>query len=254
MGDEKSVPQALRLQVYLARCGIGSRRKCEEYIAEGRVAVNGKTVTGQGTKVSPEDTVSFDGSEVRREEVHRYIALHKPPGYLCSNYDPQDRPLAVDLLSPHFDERLFSVGRLDFMSEGLIFYTNDGTFANRAGHPSSDIEKEYLVITAGRLRAEQAESAMKRAVKGVEIDGVLYTVRSYRIDGTHTLAVTLSEGKNREVRRLCDFFDIAIRRLIRVRIGPVRLEGIPGGGFRSLSSREVDWFMRRRHHTTEGHT
>ncbi|MFO7849309.1 MAG: S4 domain-containing protein, partial [Spirochaetia bacterium] len=125
---KQSVKDApLRLQVYLARCGVGSRRTCERYIEKGRVRVNGVTVTTQGVKVTGEDLVCFDGHKVEPETTLRYIALHKPPRYISSSFDPEGRPLAVDLLYGSFEERLYNVGRLDFMSEGLLLFTNDGT-------------------------------------------------------------------------------------------------------------------------------
>jgi len=125
----------------LAHCGVASRRASEGLITSGRVAVNGVTVSQLGTKVAPGDTVTLDGRVVQPELVLRYLALHKPPGYLCSAFDPQGRPLAQDLLPREITERLYTVGRLDFRSSGLILFTNDGAFAARLGHPSAEVEK-----------------------------------------------------------------------------------------------------------------
>jgi len=254
--------ETVRLQVYLARCGVGSRRGCETYINEGRVTVNGEVIRERGHKVHLEDTVRFDGSVVRPEQTMRYIALNKPPKYLCSNYDPEGRPLAVDLISPHFAERLYNVGRLDFMSEGLILYTNDGNFALKAGHPSSDIEKEYLVEPANsqgvslpqgggnreglhERRREELRAYLESAKSGVRIEGESYTIRSYRIREDGRITVTLTEGKNREIRRLFAHFDQPLHRLIRIRIGPVHLDELPQGRYRRLSNEEVRWFLDR---------
>ena len=133
-------PQLLRLHVYLAHSGVASRRAAEKFIAQGRVTVNGQTVTAPGEKVSPADTVCFDGVPVKPESRLLYLALNKPPEYITSSFDPQGRRLALDLL-PQCAERLYSVGRLDYRSCGLIIFTNDGNFAARIGHPGAEIEK-----------------------------------------------------------------------------------------------------------------
>lgn len=230
-----------RLQVYLARCGLGSRRKNEEYIAAGRASVNGKTVTEPGTKVYPGDSVYFDGRPVEPESVHRYIALYKPPRFICSNSDPQYRPLAVDLLKPYYSERLHNVGRLDFMSEGLIFFTNDGNFTRIVSHPSSEIEKEYRVHCHDPVSAE----TLKDWMHGVRVEGTFYKIKTFRIINTHEILLTLVEGKNREIRTLFNAQGIDIKRLIRERIGPVTLKGLSPGSHRILSSEEVDVFLGR---------
>ncbi len=233
--------EGIRLQVYLARCGIGSRRKNEEYISAGRVSVNGTLVTEPGTKVYPGDEVSFDGHRVQPESESRYIALYKPPRYICTNYDPEGRPLAVDLLSPHFTERLHNVGRLDFMSEGLIFFTNDGRFTRQVSHPSSEIEKEYRIYCHHPVH----ESTLRQWKQGIKIGGTFYKIRSFRIISPEEVLLTLVEGKNREIRNLFKASSIDIKRLIRVRIGPVTLEGLSPGGFRLLNENEVNWFFKR---------
>ncbi|MFW6208819.1 MAG: pseudouridine synthase [Spirochaetota bacterium] len=231
----------IRLQVYLARCGIGSRRKNEEYIAAGMVSVNGRTVTEPGTKVYPGDEVYLDGRAVRPEAESRYIALYKPPRYICSNYDPEGRSLAVDLLSPHFAERLHNVGRLDFMSEGLIFFTNDGSFTRVVSHPSSEIEKEYRIFCHHPVH----ENTLRQWKRGIEIGGTFYKIKSFRIISPEEVLLTLIEGKNREIRNLFKASGIDIKRLIRVRIGPVTLENLSPGSFRLLSKDEVNWFFKR---------
>src|SRR6056297_103627 len=233
--------QGTRLQVYLARCGIGSRRKNEEYIAAGRASVNVKTVTAPGTKVYPGDEVCFDGTPIEPESVHRYIALYKPPRFICSNSDPQNRPLAIDLLKPYYSERLYNVGRLDFMSEGLIFFTNDGNFTRIVSHPSSEIEKEYRVICHNPID----ESILDQWVEGVTVEGTSYKIKTYRTEGPYEVFLTLIEGKNREIRTLFKAWKIDIKRLIRVRIGPTTIEGLNPGEHRLLTTDEVDWFIKR---------
>ncbi len=234
--------EELRLQVYLARCGIASRRKCEDYIADGRVTVNGAVVTRPGSKVTHLDEIRFDGGIVEPERKSRYIALHKPPGYLCSQYDREGRRLAVDLLKPSFSERLYNVGRLDFFSEGIIFFTNDGDFAAAVSHPSSGIEKDYRI----ELYDPVESSVMDTFSKGIRIDDVLYRVERYRIVNRETVSITLIEGKNRELRKLMEYAGWKIRKLIRVRIGPVRLGNIESGAYRLLTNDEVQWFLKRK--------
>jgi 23S rRNA pseudouridine2605 synthase len=140
-----SMDNEIRLQVYLAHCGVASRRASEELILAGRVSVNGLVASTLGTKVRETDLILVDGKPVRLEQKKRYIALNKPAGYICSAKDPQGRPLAQDLLPKNITERVYTIGRLDFRSSGLILFTNDGDFAAALGHPSAELEKEYLV-------------------------------------------------------------------------------------------------------------
>ena len=142
----------MRLQVFLAHAGVASRRASEQFIVDGRVTVNGLVVRTLGTKVGPEDTVMCDGKPVRPETVLHHLVLHKPAGFLCTQTDPENRPLARDLLPREIHERLYSVGRLDCMSSGLIIFTNDGDFAHKLSHPSSSIEKEYRIDRTGTRR------------------------------------------------------------------------------------------------------
>jgi 23S rRNA pseudouridine2605 synthase len=224
----------VRLQVYLARSGIGSRRKCERYIAEGRVKVNGRTVTEQGSKVDQSDRVVFDGRPVRPVASCRYYALNKPPGYLCTNDDPEGRPLALELLPQEQGIRLFHVGRLDMYSEGLIFFTNDGAFANAVMHPSKEVEKSYDVRTSAGIPEER----LREFRRGVVVDGVRYVIETYERIGAREVRLTLKEGKNREIRKLFSHLGLGIERLLRVRIGPVELGSLPSGQYRSLTERE----------------
>ncbi len=240
MNQENKESQRIRLQVYLARCGIASRRKSEEYIASGRVKINGVTITAPGTKVASSDEVRFDDRLVKPEEKLRHLVLNKPAGYLCSDYDEQGRPLAVDLLKPHFDERLFYVGRLDFLSEGLIFFTNDGDFAMKVSHPSTEVEKEYRIDSFDPV----SEDILEAYINGIQVEGVDYRIKNYKIFNPYLVHITLIEGKNREIRRLLGHSDIGIRRLTRVRIGSVTIEGLKTGSFRTLSSHEIEIFRK----------
>jgi 23S rRNA pseudouridine2605 synthase len=225
----------MRLQVYLAHAGVASRRASEKIILEGRVTLNGQTVTELGTKVAEGDTVCLDGKQVVPEQQLHYLALNKPPGYLCSSSDPQGRPLALELLPETIGERLYNVGRLDFLSSGLVFFTNDGAFSARLGHPRSEIEKEYLVESTVPV----PDSAIEAFLEGITIEGERY--RALRINrlGQKCLSIVLVEGKNREIRRVFSHFHLHPSLLRRVRIGSVELGDLPEGQTRPLSAQEI---------------
>ena len=159
--NENIENNSIRLQTFLAHCGVASRRASEKIILDGRVDVNGKTVTELGTKVSPEDEVLVDGKKVFLEETKRYILLNKPAGYVCSLSDEKNRPVASELLKEKYSERLYNVGRLDMFSCGLIIFTNDGEFAKTLSHPSSELEKDYIVDSSVPLPRDLAESFEK---------------------------------------------------------------------------------------------
>jgi 23S rRNA pseudouridine2605 synthase len=234
--------EGIRLQLFMARSGVASRRACEKLIQEGRVAVNGVVVTQLGTRVTHGDEVAVDGRRITPEVNLVYVALHKPRRYVCSESDPEGRPLAGDLLRPYFSERLFSIGRLDFLSSGLILYTNDGEFARSVSHPSLAVEKEYRVETQQPI----PEELLRNYRDGITIDGEVYRLKSYRYRGPRSVQLVLTEGKNREIRRVFASHHIGVRRIHRVRIGIVRLKGIPAGQYRPLSRKEIDWFTRGR--------
>lgn len=229
----------VRLHVYMARCGVGSRRACERMIQEGHVEVNGEPVTRLGTKVEQADNVTVNGKQILPERHFRYLALNKPPGYICANSDPQRRPLALDLVQPHFRERLYHVGRLDLMSSGLIFFTNDGEFARKITHPSCGIEKEYIVTTRQPFTVDILE-AFKR---GVVADGTRYQVKDYHRISSRKARLCLEEGKNREIRNMFRHANIQVKRIHRVRIGPVVLGDVPRGAYRHLQANEVRNFL-----------
>jgi 23S rRNA pseudouridine2605 synthase len=243
-GSRKGGPAAggaqasVRLQVFLARCGVGSRRGCETLIESGRVAVNGAAVTRLGEKVSASDTVTVDGRRVSPSQNMVYLAVHKPRGYLCANADPEHRPLVKELFAGAVKERLFHVGRLDFLSTGLILYTNDGDFSRLVSHPGASIEKEYLVETGKAIEDE----LLRRYAKGIRVGDMTYRCKGYTLRGAHSASITLVEGKNREIRNVFASRNVRLKRVHRVRIGPVTLRGIPLGHFRRLTTREVDWF------------
>ncbi len=225
----------IRLQVYLARCGVASRRASENLILNGRVSVDGKIVTELGTKVSGKEKICLDGKQIFPEAEKRYILLNKPEGYVCSLADEKDRPIASSLLKDTYTERLYNIGRLDMLSGGAILFTNDGDFSAKVEHPSSEIEKEYEVITV----FEYPDEILQKFLRGVRIEGVFYKALSAERISKNKMRIVLIEGKNREIRRVLKFFNIKIKKLTRVRIGCVHLSDLPSGKHRPLTSEEI---------------
>lgn len=227
-----------RLQKYLAEAGVASRRVSEEIITSGRVTVNGEVVRELGTKVKPgQDKVAVDGLLVRPKRKI-YVALHKPKGYLCTKKDPEGRRTIADLLPDEWGN-LQSVGRLDNDSEGLIFLTNDGDFSLKLTHPRYGIRKRYVVGVLGRVEP----SLLGRFMAGIEDAGELLKVAKARIlSANNTRSVVeleLTEGKNREIRRLFATADLEIERLQRISIGPIKLGELPAGKWRILTETEI---------------
>jgi len=239
-----------RLQKVLAHAGIASRRKCEKLILQGRVRVNGQVVTQLGTKVDPgQDAIEVDGQPIAPEEKV-YILLHKPRGYLSDTRDFRGRSSALGLVPSR--KRLYPVGRLDAESEGLLLLTNDGELAHRLTHPRYENEKEYLALVVGR----PTEATLRRMRKGVKRDGeILRADAVQRLErlgpqaqihgwkeapkGMVWLRITLHVGKKRHIRRMCAALGYSVRRLIRVRIGPLELGDLPVGEWRYLTKGEV---------------
>ncbi len=225
----------MRLQLYLARAGIASRRASEAIILDGRVQVNGHIVRELGSRVGRGDIVLFDGQRISLEQQMRYIALNKPVNYICASKDPQGRRLALSLLQNDFSERLYNVGRLDYRSSGLILFSNDGNFTRSVSHPSSQIEKEYLVESTGIIPQIFIDSFLQ----GINIENVRYQCKSIEKMGQKAIRIVLIEGKNREIRRVFSHFRLHPRVLHRVRIGPVLLGTLESGAYRSLSNSEI---------------
>lgn len=225
----------IRLQVYLARCGVASRRASENLILNGRVSVDGKIITELGTKVSGKEKICLDGKQIFPEAEKRYILLNKPEGYVCSLADEKDRPIAASLLKDTYTERLYNIGRLDMLSGGAILFTNDGDFSAKVEHPSSEIEKEYEVITV----FEYPDEVLQKFLRGVRIEGVFYKALLAERISKNKMRIVLIEGKNREIRRVLKFFNIKIKKLMRVRIGCVHLSDLPSGKHRPLTSEEI---------------
>ena len=222
----------VRLQSYLAKSGMGSRRSCESLITEGRVRVNNKVVTELGTKVNEDDIVYVDDVLAEPAERTYYFALNKPRGFVCTNHDPNETAYARDLIDIPERNLLFNVGRLDKDSQGLIIFTNDGDFANTVMHPSSETEKEYIVKTDRDIEKKDLDDAYRGLVKP-------YRIKSYKLISKREASVVLTEGKNREIRNMFDLLGCEVKRLVRVRIGEVELGDLQSGQFRKLTPAEV---------------
>lgn len=226
--------RGIRLQAYLASCGVASRRACEALILAGRVSVDGKTVTELGVRVREGGRVEFDGRAVEPESAKRYLVLNKPRGVLSAMSDPHGRPIAADLLKGRVKERVYNVGRLDYDTAGLLLFTNDGDFAGVVGHPSGCIEKEYLAQTDKPV----PEGFAKAFLRGIPDEGQILRALRVTQEAPRTVRVVLVEGRNREIRRAFAAFGLRALDLTRVRIGPVTLEGLGVGEFRDLREDE----------------
>ena len=236
---EKSEKEEIRLQAYLAHCGVASRRACEQIILDGRVCVNGNVISELGTKVRSGDNVTVDGKAVRLESRKCYVMLNKPAGYVCSSSDEKGRQVAADLLKDSYKERLYNIGRLDMYSKGLILFTNDGDFAAKLSHPSSQIEKEYIVETSQDVNEETA----KHLEKGIRVENVFYKCKRCQILKPRKIKIILIEGKNREIRKMLESQNIGTRSLVRVRVGNVNLDDLRPGEHRDLTPREVQGLL-----------
>ena len=238
-----------RLNKYLAHAGLGSRRHCEELIRAGRVSIDGQVVTDLATRVGPEQAVEVDGEAIRPEKFV-YWLVNKPRGYLCTNYDPAGRPRAVDLV-PHLSERVYTVGRLDEDSEGLLLLTNDGDLANKLMHPRFGVEKTYLVQVAGSPTAEDL-GKLREGVYLAEGHVKAKFVKRLRKQGDSTwLRIVLAEGKNREIRRMLAKLEHKVMRLKRVGIGPLDIGNLSTGKCRPLTARESKALRRIAEFETE---
>lgn len=254
-----------RIQKILSQAGIASRRASEQLMVEGRVTVNGVTVRELGTKADPSrDDIRVDGRRVKIVERHRYVLLNKPRGYVTTRSDPQKRPTVIDLLQG-VREYVYPVGRLDFDSEGLLLLTNDGELAARLTHPRHGVARVYEVRVLGEPDAHDLD----RLAQGVTIDGrrteaadvQLLSRRPARHTHAHhelaagrsgarskgdtaTLRITIREGRNRQVRRMCDAIGHPVERLRRVAIGPIRDDRLKPGHWRELTKSEIEQLRR----------
>ena len=225
-----------RLQKILSQAGIASRRASEQLMLEGRVSVNGATVLELGTKAdASRDDIRVDGRRIKIPERHLYLLLNKPRGYVTTRSDPQKRPTVIDLLVG-VREYVYPVGRLDYDSEGLLILTNDGDLAARLTHPRHGVARVYEASVLG----VPDEHDMKRLAKGVTIDGQRTGPAEVMSLGPSRLRITVREGRNRQVRKMCDAIGHPVNELRRVAIGPLRDARLKVGKWRALTAHEVE--------------
>ena len=233
----------MRINKYLALCGVASRRKVEEFIVNGLVKVNGTVTTNLATDIDVEkDIVLVSGTRVKLPDDYVYYMLNKPKGYVCSMSDEVGRKTVMDLI--HDDKhRIFPVGRLDYDSEGMLILTNDGDVSYKLTHPSSHVDKKYIVKIEGTM--VESELAVLRA--GVVVDGERYSKCSVKVlssqDKITRLEVVIHEGKNRQIRKMFEAIGKNVIFLKRVQIGCLKLGGLSRGEFRQLKPHEVDMLL-----------
>src|SRR5436190_3614123 len=223
----------MRLNRFLAAAGVGSRRHCDQLIAEGRVTINGRVVTDFSTQPAEGDHVKVGGKLVRGER-HLYIILHKPAGFVSTRVDPNARDTIFDLLPPKFP-RLFNIGRLDAQTEGLLILTNDGDLAQRLTHPRYKVEKEYEVT----LDRPWEASLAPKLLAGIMLDGERARMEKVQTIRMTRVRVVLRQGINRQIRRMFYELGFEVKKLVRVRVGHLRLGDLPRGHWRPLSKAEL---------------
>jgi len=231
--------ESIRLQKYLAECGVASRRKAEELIKGGHVAVDGEIVTELGTKVSASNKISVDGKDVSKEFEKLYILLNKPKGYVSTTNDQFGRPTVIDLLE-EVKERVYPVGRLDYDTKGIILLTNDGQFTYRLTHPSHEISKTYLA----EVRGTPSRDKLEHLRQGIKIEDYVTAPAKIKLIGKKAsftvLEIIINEGKNRQVRKMCDAIGHPIVNLQRVAIGNLSIGNLHEGSWRHLKKHEIN--------------
>ncbi len=229
----------MRINKYLSGCGIDSRRKCEKLIIDGRVRVNGKTVTELATDIKDSDSVEVDGHLVSSAQRKIYIMLNKPKGCVCTVNDEKGRKTVLDLVK--INQRIYPVGRLDYDTEGLLLLTNDGDLTNKITHPKNTVKKTYSV----RVEGEPTAAELKRLRGGIEYNGVKYNGAEISVVGAENgetkLLMTITEGKNHEIKNMIESLGRRVLFLKRVAIGDLRLGGLSRGEWRYLNARETDY-------------
>ena len=230
-----------RLQKYLAEAGVASRRKCEEYILQGKVEVNGKIITELGTKVTSNDVVKYNGRIIKPEEEKVYILLNKPIGYVTTSHEQFGRDKVLDLIK--INKRIVPVGRLDMYTSGALILTNDGELVNKLTHPKNEIEKTYNVTLKGKV----LEQDIEQLKNGVKIDNDYITkpakVKILKIDEEKDISriqIIIHEGKNRQVRKMCEAINKKVLALHRSKIGNIDVKDLKLGQWKFLSLKEIE--------------
>lgn len=227
-----------RLQKYMAACGIASRRKCEEIILQARVKVNGKIVNELGAKIDEEkDLVTLDGKLIKKEKNKVYIALNKPKGYVSTVKDERGRKTILDLVD--VTERIYPIGRLDYDTSGLILLTNDGDIYNKIIHPKQEKNKIYIAL----IKGIPTENDIEKFERGINIDGYVTAPAKFKIIKKFKdyceVEIIIHEGRNRQIRKMCDFINHQILELKRLQIGDIKLGNLPLGKWRYLNTKEI---------------
>lgn len=231
--------EPVRLQKYLAQCGVASRRKAEELILGGRIKVNGQKTDTLGIKIVPgRDKVSFDGRVVRPEEEKIYILVNKPKGFVTTVSDPQGRPIVTSLVK-NIPARLFPVGRLDIDTEGALILTNDGSFAQNVQHPSHETSKTYEALVSGH----PGKAKIVQLETGIELEGKMTAPASIvvvkRMTSQTLIQITIHEGRKRQVRKMFDFIGNPVISLKRIAYGKLFLKNLPSGKYKLLNPKDL---------------
>ena len=230
----------IRLNKYIASSGYCSRRKADELIEQGQVFVNDKMVKEMGYQMDEKkDIVTIDGKRIAIEQRKIYLMLNKPPQYITTNQEQLGRKCTKDLI--HEKERVFPIGRLDKDSEGLLLFTNDGSFANNLMHPSKKISKTYLV----KLNRKITDEKIKKLEEGVDIGDYITKPATIKRIASNVIEITISEGKNRQIRRMCQAIDLRVETLKRIKIGTLELGNLAMGTYRHLTKREIERLIKK---------
>ncbi|WP_143055881.1 pseudouridine synthase [Anaerobranca gottschalkii] len=227
-----------RLQKFMAAAGVASRRKSEELILEGKVKVNGQVIRELGFKVSEKDRVEVEGKVINKKINHVYYLLNKPVGYVTTVSDPQGRKTVMELVPK--GKRVFPVGRLDIMTDGLLLLTDDGQLAYQLTHPKYLVEKEYHVKVKGKVGLDQIEKLEKGIMLEDGLTAPAKAVILKETNGETVISLTIHEGRNRQVRRMMEAIGKKVLKLTRVRYGDLTLAGVPVGKYRVLTDKEVE--------------
>lgn len=229
--------EEMRLQKYLAQCGVASRRRAEEMILAGEVAVNGEVIRQLGTKVTEEDLVTVNGRNVKPEKRKLYLAMNKPKGVITGCSDDRERTTVLDLLQEEISERVYPAGRLDFDSSGLLLLTNDGELADVLMHPKHEVEKVYLAEVSRTPILRELEQLRR----GVMVDGRRTSPAGVDWIRDRVLRITIHEGRNRQVRKMCEAVGLHVKELQRIAIGKIVLGNLPLGRWRYLTKAEITY-------------